>query len=48
MRSTASSSTTWIEAATSMWKSVNSLSGVRTGSPNSAAKRSLVMVNPVQ
>ncbi len=44
-----SSVTAWIEAATSMWNWVsNSVSGLRTGWPNSAAKRSLVIVKPVQ
>ena len=32
----------------SMWNWVSSFSGVRTGSPNSAANLSFVMVRPVQ
>ena len=47
-RSTTSSSTACTDAAMSMWNGVSNDSGPRTGSPNSAAKRSLVMVRPVQ
>ena len=48
-RSTISSVTAWIEAARSMWNWVSrSLRGSRAGAPNSASKRSLVMVSPVQ
>ena len=47
-RSTTSSVTAWIEAARSMWRCVSGSSGLRGGPPNSASKRALVIVRPVQ
>jgi hypothetical protein len=47
-RSTTSSVTAWIDAARSISRCVSRSSGLRGGAPNSASKRSLVIVSPVQ